>query len=168
MIKAKICFAVAAAVIVLDQLTKHLISANLPLYEKLPVLPFLNIVHLQNSGAAFGMMNALDGGLRLLFFSAVLIAAVVVIVYFLTTADEGDRLLIVSLSMVLGGAVGNSIDRFRFGYVTDFLDLHWFGHPGLHWAAFNLADTAITVGVVLVLFHSFLAGRHKRDVHGNN
>ncbi len=92
-------------------------------------------------------------------FVLVLIAAVVVIVYLLSKTGNNDRLLVVSLSLILGGAIGNSIDRFRLRYVTDFIDFHWCGNPSLHWPPFNLSDSAITIGVILILFDTFILKR---------
>lgn len=159
MTKARLTVTIALIVIVTDQLTKFLTRTNLALHEKIRVLPFLDIVHYQNSGAAFGIFNSLDERLRLALFVFVLIVAVVVLVALLRKTPEDNKLFISALSLILGGAIGNSIDRFYAGFVTDFLDLHWFGHTKLHWAAFNISDCAITIGVVIVLYDTFRAAR---------
>ncbi|MEE9253136.1 MAG: signal peptidase II [Thermodesulfobacteriota bacterium] len=159
MIKARLSVSIALFVIVTDQLTKFLIRTNLALHEKIRVLPFLDIVHYQNSGAAFGILNSLDERLRMGFFVFVLIVAAVVLVALMRKASEDNKLLISALSMILGGAIGNSMDRIYAGSVTDFLDLHWFGHQKLHWAAFNISDCAITVGVAIVLYDTFRSAR---------
>ena len=149
--KYVLLLAVASVVVAADQVTKALVRASLVLHSSVPVLPVLNIVHYRNTGAAFGMLDTLPPTLRGFFFLLVLCVSLVVVAYF-TWKTPADRTAVhVALALVLGGAVANSIDRLVYGYVTDFIDLHWFGHPKLHWAAFNLADSAITVGVVLLM-----------------
>lgn len=157
--KWKLSALVSAVVLVLDQLTKYLIREHMALFGKLGVLPFLDIVHYRNRGAAFGMLDSIGEGLRLPLFVAIFLTAITVIVIFLRKLPESNRLLILSLSLIMGGAVGNSIDRIRLGYVTDFIDLHWFGSPTLHWAAFNIADSAISIGVTIVLIDTLILSR---------
>lgn len=152
---------IAVLVVVVDQISKWLVVASVPLYSKINLLPFLDVTHIRNPGAAFGIFKDLPESLRLPLFIVVLIAAVVVIVYFLSRTGSNDRLLVVSLALILGGAIGNSIDRFRLRYVTDFIDFHWFGDPALHWPPFNLSDSAITIGVVLILFDTFILKRER-------
>jgi signal peptidase II len=152
---------VAAAVVILDQLSKWIVVKYVPFYDRIEVLPFLDVTHIINRGAAFGMFRDLPESVRLPLFALVLIAAVVVIFFFLKKAGPGDRLLVFSLGLIMGGAIGNSIDRFRLRYVTDFIDFHWFGDPALHWPPFNIADSAITVGVILILFDTFILKRGK-------
>lgn len=152
---------IAAVVVIVDQLSKWLVVREIPLYGRVEFLPFLDITHIRNPGAAFGIFRDMPDSLRLPLFVLVLIAAIVVIFYFLSKTDAGDKLLIVSLSLILGGAIGNSIDRFRLRYVTDFIDFHWFGDPSLHWPPFNLSDTAITIGVILILLDTFILRRGK-------
>jgi signal peptidase II len=94
-------------------------------------------------------------------FVLILILALVAILYFLKRAEPRDRIMVISLSLILGGAIGNSIDRFRLGYVTDFIDFHWFGNPKYHWPPFNVADAAITIGVILILFEALFMKRGK-------
>jgi signal peptidase II len=150
---------ITVLVVVIDQISKWLVVTSVPLYGKINLLPFLDVTHIRNPGAAFGIFRELPESLRLPLFILVLIAAVVVIIYFLSKTGNNDRLLVVSLSLILGGAIGNSIDRFRLRYVTDFIDFHWFGHPSLHWPPFNLSDSAITIGVILILFDTFILKR---------
>ena len=152
---------VAAIVIILDQLSKWLVVQYVSLYDKVPFLPFLDITHIRNPGAAFGIFSNLPDQARLILFAVVLITAVFVIIYFLRRTGPGDGLLRFSLGLILGGAIGNSIDRFKLRYVTDFIDFHWFGDPSLHWPPFNLADSAITIGVILILFDTFITKRGK-------
>lgn len=157
--KYRIAAIIAVLVVVIDQISKWLVVAKVPLYGKINLLPFLDVTHIRNPGAAFGIFKDLPESLRLPLFIVVLIAAVVVIAYFLSRTGSDDRLLVVSLALILGGAIGNSIDRFRLRYVTDFIDFHWFGNPALHWPPFNLSDSAITIGVVLILFDTFVLKR---------
>lgn len=157
--KFRIPIIVAAIVVILDQLSKWLVVQYVPLYDKVPFLPFLDITHIRNPGAAFGIFSDLPEQARLILFAVVLITAVVVIFYFLKKTGPKDGLLRFSLGLILGGAVGNSIDRFTLRYVTDFIDFHWFGNPALHWPPFNIADSAITIGVILIIFDTFITKR---------
>jgi len=153
--KYRLAFSVSLVIIVVDQLTKWIIRTNLPLYSRINVLPFFDITHLRNTGAAFGILRDLPENLRFPLFAIVFIVAMVAIFIFLRKVAQDDRILTVSLALILGGAVGNSIDRFRFGYVTDFLGFHWFGNLHYQWPPFNVADSAITIGVILILFGTF-------------
>lgn len=157
--KYKIAVCVSLLVIVADQITKMLIHSNLTLSERISVLPFLDITHLRNPGAAFGMLNNLPENVRMPLFVFILVVAFVAIFLFLKRAGGNDRILVFSLSLILGGAIGNSIDRFRLGYVTDFIDFHLFGNAKYHWFPFNVADAAITIGVILILFEAFFLKR---------
>ncbi len=159
--KYRLALFVSLAVIVVDQITKWIIITNLPLYTRIKVLPFFDITHLRNTGAAFGILRDLPETLRFPLFVIVLIIAIVAIFVFLRKVAENDRVLVVSLGLILGGAIGNSIDRFRFGYVTDFLGFHWFGNLHYQWPPFNVADSAITVGVILILFDTFFLKKGK-------
>ena len=164
--KYNIAIGVSLFVIIADQITKIIIRSHLALFEKIPMLPFLDIVHLRNPGAAFGMLNDLPENMRTPLFAFILIVAFIAILFFLKKAENNDRILIFSLSLILGGAIGNSIDRFRFGYVTDFIDFHWFENPKYHWFPFNVADAAITIGVILILFEAlFLKKGNKSDTN---
>ncbi len=159
--KYRLALLVSLAVIVVDQITKWIIITNLPLYTRINVLPFFDITHLRNTGAAFGILRDLPETLRFPLFVIVLIIAIVAIFVFLRKVAESDRVLVVSLGLILGGAIGNSIDRFRFGYVTDFLGFHWFGNLHYQWPPFNVADSAITIGVILILFDTFFLKKGK-------
>ena len=152
MSKYRVAACVSIFIIVADQVTKWIIRSHVALYERIPLLSFLDITHLRNRGAAFGILNDLPETVRMPLFVFVLAVAIVVIFVFLKKVEPGDRVLILALSLILGGAIGNSIDRFRLGYVTDFIDFHWFGDPKYHWPPFNVADSAITIGVILILF----------------
>jgi signal peptidase II len=138
---------IAGAVLLLDQATKALVLAHLPLGASVTVIPGgFDLTHVLNPGGAFGFLAELSPGLRGLLFTGVsaLAAGLIVAVYRQTPADK--RLTRCGLALVFGGAVGNLVDRLRFGAVVDFLDVY---AGDLHWPAFNVADSAITVGVGL-------------------
>lgn len=152
----KIFALVAAAVLVLDQITKLAVTAALAPYEIVETVPgFFNIVHYLNPGAAFGILNksGISGKLILIGVSIgtlVLLASMV--------RGSRERLYTFALSLIAGGAAGNLVDRIRQGSVIDFLDFHIGGH---HWPAFNVADSAITVGVGLAILSFFTS--HKNE-----
>ncbi|HYK04468.1 MAG TPA: signal peptidase II [Thermoanaerobaculia bacterium] len=140
--------ALAAAVIILDIWTKALVLARIDLHEAIPVIPnFFQLVHVRNTGAAFGI--GADAGSRVvpLLLNAGAIAVFCVVVVYALRSAVTDRVLQTGLHLILGGAVGNLLDRFRFGYVVDFLDVYIGNH---HWPAFNVADSAICIGIALL------------------
>ena len=144
----------AAAIIVLDAWTKWLISTHIEIHEAIPLIPNLfQLVHVRNTGAAFGIGANADSRIVPILLNAGAIAVFfVVVVYALRTAVT-DRLLQTALHLILGGAIGNLIDRFRLGYVVDFLDVYVnFGGQTHHWPAFNVADSAICIGIALLFF----------------
>lgn len=144
---------VALAVIVADHLTKFWVSSTLDYQEFIPVLPFFSLVLVHNTGAAFSFL-ADAGGWQRWFFIGVGVVATIVIVRLLNRHAAEPRLAF-SLALVLGGALGNVIDRVAFGHVVDFLYFHY---RGFAWPAFNVADMAISVGAVLLVWDS-LRGR---------
>jgi signal peptidase II len=147
------------AVIVLDQWTKWLVEIHLPQHAAHPLIPgFLNLTHVRNTGVAFGLFaseGAATGGWVLIALGLAALAAVSA--YFWFTPGR-DRLLLVALALVVGGAIGNLIDRVSSGAVTDFVDAYVGAH---HWPAFNVADSAITVGIVLMALDSLRPHRFK-------
>jgi len=142
--------AISAGVIVLDQITKYWITAVFQLGDKLPVLPSFNLVLAYNTGAAFSLL-ADAGGWQRAFFSLVAVAASTVIV-FLLRRHPHQTLFSLALALILGGALGNLIDRITLGHVIDFIQLYWHDY---YWPAFNVADSAITGGAVLLVWDSF-------------
>ena len=146
--------ALAAFVVLLDQVSKAWVLASFRYMESLVVTPFFNLVLVYNSGAAFSFL-ADAGGWQKWFF-IVLALGISAWLLSLLRQHAGERLLPLALSLILGGAIGNVIDRLRFDAVVDFLDFHLAGY---HWPAFNVADSAITVGVVLMLWHQFRYGK---------
>lgn len=150
----------AAGVILPDQLTKAVIQRKYVLWDTDPVIPgFFNLAHVLNKGAAFGFLNNPDSNWQIWFFVAVTFFAVGFIYYLLSTADHGDRFFIWGLGLVLGGALGNLIDRIRIGFVVDFLDFYVGDY---HWPAFNVADIAITCGAFCVIVSMYMKNRHER------
>ena len=144
-------FALAAVVVAADQATKALVLAHFALGERLEIAPFLNLVFVYNPGAAFSFLSEAGGWQRPLLIAFALGAAAIVSV--LIARRPQERLLCTGLALILGGALGNVIDRLRFGQVVDFLDFH---AAGWHWPAFNVADSAITVGAVLLILEGFV------------
>lgn len=148
-------------IIVLDQLSKQWIVNNYTLFEPHPVLPVLDITRLHNTGAAFSFLAG-AGGWQRWFFTMLAIVISVMIVRWLRGIDgKGQRLLAIGLSLVLGGAIGNVIDRLRYGHVVDFIHAHW-GDD--YFPAFNVADAAISVGAGLILLDAVLDWRRERRV----
>lgn len=150
--KYVILLAVSLVTIVLDQLTKLYIASTFTLYESVTVLEnFFHITYILNPGAAFGIFAGKAAAFRVPFFLILSFVASVGIVIFYRSVE--DRLVRAALSLILGGAIGNMIDRARLGEVIDFIDVHWYNN---HWPAFNVADSAITIGVVLMILDMFL------------
>ena len=141
---------VAITVLALDQATKIWVLHNLDLYQQLVVIPsFFNLIHVTNTGAAFGFMAGHEKW-RHVFFQVVSVMALGGLFYVYLTAQEKTVWLFWGCSMVFGGACGNLIDRLRFGHVVDYLDFYVGTY---HWPAFNVADSAITVGGCMLAFH---------------
>ncbi|MCC6208054.1 MAG: signal peptidase II [Gammaproteobacteria bacterium] len=147
------------AVLVSDQLSKAWIVATLSLYERIPLLPFLDITRVHNRGAAFSFLSSAAGWQRW-FFTALALAVSVAILLWLRRLPREQRGLAAGLALVLGGALGNVWDRLQFGYVVDFIDVYY---GSWHWPAFNVADSAISIGAVLLILDA-LATRKKGGV----
>jgi signal peptidase II len=141
---------VALAVVAVDQVTKAIVARSMGLHETIPLLPVFSLTYVRNTGAAFGVLGAAPASIRLPLFLLVTIAAGWALVSMLLRAQAGQRALVAALGAILGGAAGNLVCRVRYGEVIDFLDAHW---GDLHWPAFNVADSAITVGVIVVLLY---------------
>ena len=142
---------VGGLIIFLDQFTKMLVLKGLPLYHSVTVIPgFFNLTHIHNPGGAFGFLAGQDEMLRSMIFVFVSTLAICFILYFYLKTAPTHFWLATGLAMIFGGAIGNLIDRIRFGKVVDFLDFY-IGR--LHWPAFNVADSAITIGILIFLFH---------------
>ena len=145
---------VSGLVLVLDQATKLHIHSTFALYESRPLVDnFFNLTYVRNSGSAFGLLARYDPDILRVFFPAVTVLAVVLLAWYLSRVPASQRLTLWGICLVMGGAVGNGVDRFRIGQVIDFLDVHWY--EVYHWPAFNIADSAICVGVGMLLLDAF-------------
>jgi signal peptidase II len=148
---------IAIAVVVVDQVTKALVRDRLPLHDSIPVIPgFLDLTRVHNTGAAFGMLNGVDLPLKTLVLSLVATLALAGVSWYALSVPLTDRLARIGIAGILGGAIGNLIDRSTEGYVLDFVDAYW---RGWHFWAFNAADAAITVGVVFMILDILGLGR---------
>jgi len=146
--------AVSAGVVLFDQLTKHLVQAGVPFGSPIRVAPFFDLVLVYNPGAAFSFLSTAAGWQRELFIAIAAAASVVIVI--LLRRNAADRLFCFALSLILGGALGNIVDRLMLGAVVDFLHFHVAQH---YFPAFNLADSAITCGAGLLIWDSL--GRSK-------
>jgi len=145
---------IAGSVVVVDQVTKWIILDRLDLYHAIPVVPgFFNITHVQNPGGAFGFLAQQSPLIRGIVFLLMSFLAVCLIFWFYRKTPPTHRFLAVGFALIFGGAIGNLIDRVRFGRVVDFLDFYL---AGWHWPAFNVADSAITIGIAIFLLHVVL------------
>jgi signal peptidase II len=137
---------IVGIIVILDQITKYLVETHIRLREVIPVIPgFFNLTHVRNPGAAFSLLSTAPDIFRSVFFITVTLVAVVVIVLLIRKTQE--RLPVVAFSLIMGGALGNVIDRVHFGEVVDFIQ--WY-YKSYFWPSFNVADSAISVGVVLL------------------
>ena len=142
---------IAGLVLILDQATKLLIVKTLPLGGEIPVIPgCFSIVHVLNPGGAFGFLAGAGELVRRFFFIGVSVLAMGLIYYFYRTTPGRYGWLSSAFAMIFGGAIGNLVDRLRFGLVVDFLDVY---AGAWHWPAFNVADSAITIGIAIFVFH---------------
>ncbi len=154
--------AISFSIVFIDQLTKWFVKTHVPLFGRINVFNWFDITHLQNPGIAFGMLSDLPETVRLYFYIIVFVVVLAVIFFFLRKLDEKRGFTGYGLAFVLGGAIGNSIDRFFYGYVTDFLAVYWPGNPDLVWPPFNVADSAITLGAISILLLGTIGDNWRR------
>jgi signal peptidase II len=155
---------ISALVIGLDQYTKHLVVTPMPLYGRIELIPgVLDLIHIRNSGIAFGLLKQFGSQYKLAAMLLVSAVALVLLAVLVTQVKKHQKLQLLCLSLILGGAVGNLIDRFRLGEVVDFIDAHW--RNLYHWPAFNVADSAITVGIVLMLLDEIVLKKKQNAQH---
>ena len=140
-------------VIVIDQITKYVVDTSMQLHQTIELMPSFQLTYMRNQGAAFSFLSGAGGWQRWFFIGLALIASVFITVW-LRSLDRTQTREAVAWTLVLGGALGNLIDRVLYGYVIDFLDVFY---GNWHWPAFNVADSAITLGVILLLLDSFRA-----------
>lgn len=151
---------VATAIVVADQLTKWAIIQWLPLYDKVPINSFINLTHQKNTGAAFSFLADAGGWQRWFFITLSTTVSVVIAVWMWRIRNDGQNVLMAGLALVLGGAVGNLIDRVLLGHVTDFFQV-WFG--SWPFPSFNVADAGISVGAALLIIDAlFFSGKQQK------
>lgn len=147
-----------ALIVVCDQMTKAVVRARVPQFETVPIVDgFLNLAHVRNTGAAFGFLNAVDFPYKSAVIALIATAALVGIAWYAAQVSAHARVARLGLALILGGAIGNLIDRLALGSVVDFVDVVI---GGWHFWAFNVADAAITLGVVALMIDMIGAGRH--------
>ncbi|HLA28588.1 MAG TPA: signal peptidase II [Syntrophales bacterium] len=158
--KSLIVFIIVTAVVLLDQATKAGIASKMLLYDSSIIIEgLLNLTYVRNPGAAFGFLSHASPVFRSAFFILITVSAIGLIFYYIAMSKENEACLIFALSLILGGAVGNLIDRVRFGEVVDFIDVYWRTY---HWPAFNVADAAISLGALIMVFETLR--RKKKNV----
>jgi signal peptidase II len=158
---ARYWFLLSIVVILLDQWSKWLAEISLIPYQPVPVLPLFNFTLAYNTGAAFSFLSD-AGGWQRWFFISLTVIVVAVLFKWLWRMRAEERLQAASISLVLGGAIGNLIDRVWLGHVIDFLDVYYGSY---HWPIFNIADSAITVGVVLLIIDLFFNDHPEHEQH---
>ncbi len=155
--KTRLFYTVSLTIIALDQISKFAVQQSLYVGQIIPIVPsFFNLTYVLNPGAAFGFLSGASAAIRNPFFIAISVVAVLFIIYYRSSHPRIGLLPSVGLACILGGAVGNLVDRLRLGMVVDFLDVYYGSY---HWPAFNLADSAITIGVTLMVFEILTEGR---------
>ena len=142
---------VAGGVIIFDQTSKYVVQHIMALHDYIEVIPgFFNLTYTQNPGAAFGLFGETRDTLRLAILIGISLFALIILLFMYVRVTEKDILTHVSISIIIGGAIGNLIDRIRLQWVIDFLEFYWRGY---HWPAFNIADSAITIGTMILMFN---------------
>jgi len=148
----------AGGVVVIDQIAKAVVRATLPLYESVVVVPSLvNFTHVRNTGAAFGLLDSMDFPLKTPLLAVVAAAALIAVGSYATGLAHHQRVARTGLALIVGGAAGNLIDRIVSGSVVDFVDVYWRSY---HFWAFNVADSAITIGVVMMILDMLGSEKH--------
>ncbi|CAG9295809.1 signal peptidase II [Celerinatantimonas diazotrophica] len=142
----------SAVMLLIDQISKHIVASSMALFQSETVTSFFNLVYVHNYGAAFSFLDS-QGGMQRWFFSALAVVVCLVLVWCLKRMREPQPLSAAGYALVISGALGNVIDRLLYGYVIDFLDFHYGSY---HWPAFNVADSCICIGAVLLILDSFI------------
>jgi signal peptidase II len=144
-------------IVVLDQVSKHVVESLLTLYDSVRVMPFFDLTLLYNKGAAFSFLSD-QGGWQRWFFIVLAIVVCIVLVTWLRRLKREEQWIAVALALIIGGAIGNVIDRILFGQVIDFLHFHYQQH---YFPAFNVADSAITIGVMIMLYDALILAKKR-------
>lgn len=155
---ARLWLMLSALVVVVDQVTKWMAEAWLTPYEAIPVIPMFNLTLAYNTGAAFSFLSD-AGGWQRWFFILLTVVVIVVLLAWLWGLKREERLHAIALSLILGGAVGNLIDRILYAHVIDFIDVYYSSY---HWPIFNIADSAITIGVAMLIYDMFVNGEEQQ------
>ena len=149
--KSKLVCSWVTVILIADQLTKFIVDQTMPLHHSIPIIEDLfSLTYIRNTGAAFGILSGSAAAFRLPFLLLFSTVAIVFIVLMLRRLPDRETGLITALAFILGGAIGNLIDRIAYGEVIDFLDFYW---SRFHWPAFNLADSFITIGVLITVYY---------------
>lgn len=148
----------ALVVFILDQVSKFAVVTYIQMGDRVQLFPTINLIHTTNRGAAFGMFHHSGAIFRLFFFGAVTVICLYMLLYWLGTTPQSEKLQRFCLALILGGAFGNLFDRMAYGEVTDFIDFYIGNY---HWYTFNIADSAISVGVTLLLFTMLFGSKSK-------
>jgi len=152
----------ALAIVLLDQLTKAMVRVSVPLYGSVQVVPgLLNLTNVRNTGAAFGILNAVDFPFKTTLIAFIATAALLGVAVYAASLAPHQRAARIGLALILGGAAGNLLDRVAHGSVVDFVDVYW---QHYHFWAFNVADSAITVGVAVLILDMLRTAPHVSDV----
>lgn len=149
----------SGVIIVLDQITKYVASASLNMYEPVPVLPMFNLTLMHNPGAAFSFLSD-AGGWQRWFFTVISMGVSTFLVFWLKRLNQGEKLQAIALVLIIGGAIGNLVDRLLLGYVVDFIQVYY---EQWYFPAFNIADSAITIGAILIIYDTFKNGRTEQE-----
>lgn len=154
----------AAMIVIADQITKHIATLELKMYKAVAVMPMFNFTLMHNEGAAFSFLSD-AGGWQRWFFTAISLVVSVLLVFWIKKLKPEEKFQAIAFSLILGGAIGNLIDRVRFGYVVDFIEIYWNsnGHQ-YSWPAFNIADSAITIGVIILIVDTVFPNLFKKKV----
>ncbi|MCK5385584.1 MAG: signal peptidase II [Gammaproteobacteria bacterium] len=151
----------AMAVVVLDQLTKYIASTSLEMHQPIAVMPMFNWTLMHNTGAAFSFL-ADAGGWQRWFFAVIAVVVSVVIFLWIKRLEQHEKWQAIALALILGGALGNVIDRIWLGYVVDFIQVYY---QQWYWPAFNIADSAISIGVVMIIIESVREHLSERKIN---
>ena len=147
--------------IILDQVTKYIVQTRMTLYQSITILDnFFHITYILNKGAAFGFLSNRSESFRTPFFIIISILAIVGLIYFYIVYAKNSKLSQIAIALILSGAVGNLIDRIILGVVRDFIDVHWYN---IHWPAFNIADTSISIGTGLLILGLYLEDKKEKN-----
>jgi len=153
----------AAIVVIADQITKSIATAELILYKSVAVMPMFNFTLMHNEGAAFSFLSD-AGGWQRWFFTVISFVVSVLLIFWIKKLKPEEKIQAIAFSLILGGAIGNLIDRVRFGYVVDFIEIYWNSNGQQYsWPAFNIADSAITIGVVILVIEAVFPKAFKKN-----